>query len=90
MNTVLSIKQVFNFDHGLCGPFTIDLDGNMRIEVERVLRYLPGKRLACQALWKGKKVFAKIFYGAGNGSSYFREQQGYALLKQNRLNTASR
>ncbi|MBQ0754516.1 MAG: hypothetical protein KBT87_10040 [Gammaproteobacteria bacterium] len=38
----------------------IPLKGDV-LSVEKVLRHLPGRRLAVKALWRGQVVFAKIF-----------------------------
>jgi tRNA A-37 threonylcarbamoyl transferase component Bud32 len=41
---------------------TLDLSLNgSPLTVEKVLRHLPGRRVAVQATWRGKVVFAKIF-----------------------------
>lgn len=46
-------------------PITVVLTHNQqptRLTCETILRYLPGKRLACQALWEGQRVLAKFFF----------------------------
>ncbi len=84
----LTIEQLFSSDYGLQDPFAIDMGEGLSLEVETVLRYLPGKRLACQARWKGEKVFAKLFYRKLSSENYQRELHGAALIKEKNIRAA--
>jgi len=56
---------------GAAGPFTLELDGEL-LHAQRVLRHLPGRRIAVQARWRGETVFAKLFF-AGHDEEARRE-----------------
>ncbi len=60
-------------------PFALALaDG--RLEFVRLLRLLPARRLAGQAAWNGRPVFAKLFIGADALRHGQREHAGLAAL----------
>lgn len=72
-------------DFGLSTPFTVALPGSSatdrKLVCEKVLRSLPGKRLACLATWGGKKVFAKFYFDPNNAKRHWlREQAGVRAL----------
>ncbi len=87
----MNLAQLFiTADYGLQGPFRLALGGDATLgalEVERVLRYLPGKRLACKARKEGVLLFAKLFNTETGSESCQRELRGQALLKANNIKT---
>ncbi|MCL2523449.1 MAG: hypothetical protein FWF20_07375 [Betaproteobacteria bacterium] len=68
-------------------PFALMLADGSRLEFTRLLRLLPGKRLAGLALWNGQPVFAKLFIGADAPRHGERERAGLAALAAARLPT---
>lgn len=61
-------------------PFRIDLGAGESLEFRRLLRLLPSKRLAGEALWQGRAVFAKLFVAAGGQRHGERERDGLQAL----------
>lgn len=61
-------------------PFRIDLGAGEMLEFRRLLRLLPGKRLAGEALWRGRPVFAKLFVADGARRHGERERDGLQAL----------
>lgn len=61
-------------------PFALILPDGGRLEFTRLLRLLPGKRLAGLALWNGQPVFAKLFVGTNALRHGARERAGLAAL----------
>ncbi|MDR0775988.1 MAG: hypothetical protein LBE81_05055 [Azonexus sp.] len=68
-------------------PFALTLPEGGRLEFTRLLRLLPGKRLAGLALWNGQPAFAKLFVGADARRYGERERAGLAALATANLPT---
>jgi tRNA A-37 threonylcarbamoyl transferase component Bud32 len=68
-------------------PFRVRGAGGEIITVLRLLRVLPGKRLAGEARRDGKIVLAKLFVGRGGERHWARERRGLALLRDAGLPT---
>lgn len=66
-------------------PFSIALPGQDVLTVIRLLRVLPGKRLAGEGLWQGQRVLAKLFIAADSHRHWRREHQGICALHAARL-----
>jgi len=60
-------------------PSFILADGES-VDFRSVLRWLPGRRLSGIAEWRGRPVFAKLFFGAGATRYAQRERAGLAAL----------
>ncbi len=61
-------------------PFRIALAEGEMLEFRRLLRLLPGKRLAGEAFWQGRPVFAKLFVADGARRHGERERDGLQAL----------
>ena len=61
-------------------PFALTLSDGGRLEFTRLLRLLPGKRLAGLARWNGEPAFAKLFIGDEATRHGERERAGLAAL----------
>jgi len=61
-------------------PFALTLADGGVLEFNRVLRWLPGRRVSGEACWNGKTVFAKLFIGEAAQRHGSREQQGLEAL----------
>jgi len=61
-------------------PFALSLPDGGRLEFTRLLRLLPGKRLAGLARWNDEPAFAKLFIGAQAIRHGERERAGLAAL----------
>ncbi len=48
----------------------------------KVLRFLPGKRVVCQADYAGQKVLVKIFFGKGYQRRWQREVDGVGFISR--------
>ncbi|MDR2837062.1 MAG: hypothetical protein LBV49_00585 [Azonexus sp.] len=68
-------------------PFTLILPAGDRLEFTRLLRLLPGKRLAGLALRNGQPVFAKLFIDADAIRHGERERTGLVALTEAGLPT---
>ena len=65
----------------LTTPFCARCADGEEIFVSRLLRVLPGKRLAGAAQWRGRTVLAKLFIAPESSRHWQRERQGLALLR---------
>jgi tRNA A-37 threonylcarbamoyl transferase component Bud32 len=66
-------------------PFLLTLAGlaapERELLVERIVRRIPGKRLACFARWKGAEVFAKLFFDrSGRERHWQRDERGVRAM----------
>jgi tRNA A-37 threonylcarbamoyl transferase component Bud32 len=51
----------------------------------RVVRALPDKRLVCEARWRNRDVFAKLYFGAGHRRYWRRELAGLRALSDRNI-----
>lgn len=77
-DTLLTWPQLAALDWARSGGFTLDIDGEP-LRAERVLRHLPGRRIAVCARWRGATVFAKLFF-AGHADEAHRELARHGAL----------
>jgi tRNA A-37 threonylcarbamoyl transferase component Bud32 len=70
-------------------PFCIALPDGERLTVCRLFRVLPGKRLAGEASWKNRRVFAKLFVGKEAVRHGERERKGIEALQSKKVPTPS-
>ncbi len=69
-------------------PFSIAFGSdNASIQVSRILRILPGKRIVGEGRFNGESVLVKLFIAAGSERHWQRELQGVAALTAARLPT---
>jgi len=61
-------------------PFAIRRDDGGTVCVTRILRNLPGKRIAADAHANGERVLAKLFIGAASARHWSRESAGIRAL----------
>lgn len=73
----LTIAQAFTREQELKAPFKLILSANKELEIETILRVLPGKRMVVKANYAGKTVLAKIFL---QHRHLEQEINGYRLL----------
>ncbi len=71
-----------DWKHGQCPrvPFTVCLEDGDCLEYRALYRVLPGKRLAGLALWRGQRVFAKLFLGDKADKQAQRDKAGSGML----------
>ena len=62
-------------------PFEIAMPDGSWLSFAQLLRLLPGRRLAGMAVWKGRRVFAKLFVGKEALRHGARERDGLAALQ---------
>lgn len=62
-------------------PFSLTLADGSTLQVDTLLRLLPGKRLVGQARWQGQTVLAKLFLAAEAARHGERERAGIAALQ---------
>lgn len=63
MSSPVTLRDLQAEPLGVATPFDLRLDGET-LTVHQVLRHIPGRRLAGRASWRGRPVFAKLFFGA--------------------------
>lgn len=71
----------------LATPFRVRLDDASTVCVTRILRNLPGKRIAGEARFDGRTVFVKIFIGQGSERRWSREVAGMRALLERHVPT---
>lgn len=62
-------------------PFRIALDDGRELDMLRLLRVLPGKRLVGEALVDGQRVLAKLFIANGSARHWQQECAGIEALR---------
>jgi len=55
------------------------------LKLDTCLRHLPTKRLTCRAMWQGKPVIAKLFYGPGFNAKLMKEALMLQALKKSSI-----
>jgi tRNA A-37 threonylcarbamoyl transferase component Bud32 len=69
---------------------SIDPDSKLDFTCTHITRCLPGKRISCLGLWKGKKIFAKLFIAPKRAKKHWhKERAGIELLSNKKIATAS-
>ena len=94
---LMTLAQLASAERDLELPFAIDVateGGEQRLVVTKLLRLLPGRRLAARAHLPSmpkadaaKQIMLKLFYGDGAAGYCQREHKGYKLLQQANLQT---
>ncbi len=77
-------------DSTIAMPFTITLSANSApydtLVCEKLMRHLPGKRLACLAHWGNREVFAKLFIDPDNAKrDWLRDSNGSRALLDRKI-----
>lgn len=65
----------------------IGLDNGTLIKLNQVVRYVPGKRLVCQAEALGNRLYVKLFFGKRAIAHSLRDAHGINLLDQYQILT---
>lgn len=65
--------------HGLQPPFTLVCAGEA-FRIDRVFRWLPGRRLTAATSWRGRDAVLKLFLGRGGKRYCARERRGAQRL----------
>ena len=63
-------------------PFAVSLSDGSTVEVVRLLRVLPGKRIVGEGLWQGQRVLVKLFLDRRSEQRWAQEKSGLAVLVQ--------
>ncbi|MGL1834103.1 lipopolysaccharide kinase InaA family protein [Rhodocyclaceae bacterium SMB388] len=71
----------------LATPFRVRLNDANTVCVTRILRNLPGRRIAGEARIDGRTVFVKIFIGQGSERRWTREVAGVRALLERHIPT---
>jgi tRNA A-37 threonylcarbamoyl transferase component Bud32 len=79
---LLDAQRLSERGRELAVPFGVRREGGRIIEVTRVLRHLPGKRITAAAHLDGRRVLAKLFIGTGSARHWARERDGLRALQQ--------
>lgn len=66
--------------HGLQTSDVV-LEDDTTLSLLTDVRFVPARRLVCQASWQGQAVFAKLFFGQRAQSYALRDQQGARALQ---------
>jgi tRNA A-37 threonylcarbamoyl transferase component Bud32 len=59
----------------------------VRLEISEIVRALPGRRLVVRGQWKGRYVYAKLFFGKNAKRYHVRDHEGVQLLLDARIPT---
>ena len=63
-------------------PFTVMLADGTEIQVFRLLRVLPGKRMVGEGRWHDRQVLVKLFIARHSARHWTRERRGIEALQQ--------
>ena len=64
----------------LAVPFQVQLADGRLLQMQRLLRLLPGKRIAGEASLEGRRVFAKLFVAKAGERHWLAECKGVGRL----------
>ena len=84
---LLTMTELRHEGRGPDVPFQVRSEDGETITVVRVMRILPGKRIVGEALWRGRRVLAKLFVARHNGRHWARERKGIDALSAASLPT---
>ncbi len=66
---------------------TLALDDTTVLEALEVVRHVPARRCVCKAMWQGKSVYAKLFFGEKAAQYALRDVQGVEALQKAKILT---
>lgn len=78
-STKIAGKDSGRHGHGLQPPCTLVCAG-AAFRIDRVFRWLPGRRLTAGTSWRGRQVVLKLFLGRGHRRCCARERRGAQRL----------
>lgn len=67
--------------------FVLKLADSTFLTCQKVVRVVPKKRVVCQALWQGKPVYAKLFFGENARKYAARDAAGVKWLMDANMDT---
>ena len=73
----------------LVTPFAVALGGGEQLQVSRLLRILPGKRVVGEGRWRGRAVLVKLFVADGSARHWAKEKNGIVALTRFAIDTPS-
>lgn len=80
--TVLNWRDLQQLTYATLSPFTMETK-NGDLIVERILRFMPRKRLVAIAKWQGQSCIAKLFINGPGAKKHFeRDLKGVKILKE--------
>lgn len=82
-----SWKWLHAADFGFNQPFQLPLRDGKTLDVEKVMRIVPKRRMVTVAKWQGKLVIAKLFYSRHSQRNVRKELQGIRVLENNHVPT---
>ncbi len=68
-------------------PFRVALKSGESLELLAAVRDLPGRRLVCRGLWRGRPVYAKIFFGRKSLRNAVRDASGVRAMIETGIDT---
>lgn len=95
MNTAPKLDSIYLHSAGrnVTVPFKVQVECDGRsfeLNCIRLLRILPGKRLVCLAIFKGRQVVAKFFLDSGSAKKHYAsEKDGLRALRESGIKTPS-
>lgn len=87
MNSDTSARALAEAGSEIRTPFRLALSGDVAVELRKILRVLPGRRIAGDGVWQGKRVLAKVFLGRDARRHGERERSGVESLNRAGLAT---
>lgn len=78
--SVLNVQRLRLAGRAPATPFSILLDDGSIVQIERLLRVLPGKRIVGEGRWKNHHVLAKLFIANASARHWATEKSGIEAL----------
>lgn len=77
-------ELIYHLDHAITGfSFTGQCDGNLEeLYVEKILRFVRGRRVVLKGLWRNRQVIVKIFFPPRAHKHAKREKQGFQYVRK--------
>lgn len=86
---ILRYETLCKIHYDYADPFKLALHGNEWLQIEKIVRIIPGKRLVAYGFWRNKAVVAKLFLHPKKAAFYAkREALGMQALIKAKIPTA--
>ncbi len=83
---VLTWKELHAATFAFAEPFILYLEDGQLINVEKIARLMPGKRMVVFGEWQGKSVVAKLFFDPAHAKRHAdKDLAGMKTLEENRI-----
>jgi tRNA A-37 threonylcarbamoyl transferase component Bud32 len=86
--TMITFSELATLQYTFNQPFQLAMEDGEVVQVDRVLRFIPKKRLVASGTWKEKSIVIKLFFHKKNAKRHMeKDAAGVKLLQDNKVPT---